>query len=181
VSGETLWYVQHGQSAPIGPIETRVVSEGISSGRLPVAAVICPVGGTAWTALSTHPQFARAVRQRAMAQIPALPGARDDLDFGDDVKTQVVQSPLDIFAGRNFGPAPPPPLVPPAPTSSSALPPVMVWATPPANPSYPGSNRAAVPLPQEPRPHPHPAIFLGIALGVSLLLAGIIILVMRAR
>ncbi len=181
MSGQTLWYVQHGQSGPIGPIETRVVSEGISSGRLPVAAVICPVGGTAWTALSSHPQFAPIVRQRAMAQIPALPGARDDLDFGDEVKTQVVQSPLDVFAGRNYGPAPPPPLAPPAPTSGSALPAVMVWATPPANPAYSGAPRAPAPPPEEPRPHPHPAIVLGIALGVALLLAGIIILVMRAR
>lgn len=77
----TDWYVSNGDGDPVGPVPTEHVVQWIQTGGVPVTALVCPVGGTAWSPVSAVPEFAAAVRHVAPPPPPASDvGAGEPLD-----------------------------------------------------------------------------------------------------
>lgn len=68
------WWVTRPGGTPIGPVEPELVVRGIAAGAVPLDSLVCPVGGSAWTALREVPSFAEAVVARRQGRVAAGEG-----------------------------------------------------------------------------------------------------------
>ena len=80
----TQWYVAV-DDRTVGPVTTDLLLAGISHGRVPSSARICPVGGDQWLDLANVPPFNETVDQRASGMRARMPseGLQIDIDLDE--------------------------------------------------------------------------------------------------
>jgi hypothetical protein len=64
------WWVTHGDRAPIGPVTTELLLQGIGAGMIPRDSLVCEVGGTEWRPIRKTAPFSIALDGRQSRRDP---------------------------------------------------------------------------------------------------------------
>ncbi len=75
-----VWYVSV-ENRTVGPVTTELIMRGLESGKVPHDAMVCPVGATDWSWVSTVEPFVDIVRQsQPPPPVAAAPPPDDDYE-----------------------------------------------------------------------------------------------------
>ena len=80
----TQWYVAV-EDRTVGPVTTDLLLAGITHGRVPASARVCPVGGDQWLDLATVPPFDETLGQQQSGMRARMPseGLQIDVDLDE--------------------------------------------------------------------------------------------------
>lgn len=85
------WWITEAGNQPIGPVTAELILRGLEAGKVPLGALVCEVGGTAWRPLAEVEPFASAAQRQVQASLDRGPGGNSapertlvDLDFSAD-------------------------------------------------------------------------------------------------